>query len=551
MPILWDAPLVAAVARELNQLLRGARLRAHRFLWEERALFLYFRSGILRWSLHPTAGWVVLLPPADPPADARPLAARVQGVEAPPDERVLRFRLEKLRGLSRDMELVVELMTNQWNALLLEGEAGRIRHLLWTRRQEERVLAVGHLYQPPPPSARMGRDGPLGGSAWGEILAWSRSEEGRRQLLDQVAYTSPLNLPALLAEEAADGSLPAGPLAGMTLWNRLRTLEDPQPCLLETSRDKQPYPYILQGFKCDHFSTLLDAISAVAGVAAPVGRSAVEGVLGRVERALHRARGRLLGLERELAGARDPGRIRDQANLLLTRLGEVPRGSSRVTLPGFDGSPVELTLDPGLSPRENAEALFGEASRLEKVLRRLPPLLAETEARVEELEELRSGVEAGTISPEEAARSVGEGAGPARNPSQEGERLPYRRYRSSGGLEIRVGRGSAHNDRLTFRHARPEDVWLHARDAAGAHVVLRWSEEGNPPARDLEEAAILAALGSRARSSGVVPVDWTRRKHVRKPRKAPPGVVIPARVQTLFVEPDPELPKRLRYPGEE
>ncbi len=77
-------------------------------------------------------------------------------------------------------------------------------------------------------------------------------------------------------------------------------------------------------------------------------------------------------------------------------------------------------------------------------------------------------------------------------------------------------------------------------------MILRWPERSqNPPRRDLVEAAVLAALNSRARGSATVPVDWTRRKHVRKPRKAPPGLVIPERVTTIFVRPDPSLPDRL------
>jgi predicted ribosome quality control (RQC) complex YloA/Tae2 family protein len=112
-----------------------------------------------------------------------------------------------------------------------------------------------------------------------------------------------------------------------------------------------------------------------------------------------------------------------------------------------------------------------------------------------------------------------------------------------------VGRGARQNDDLTFHHSAPDDIWLHVREAPGAHVILRWGREGNPPARDLEEAAVLAALGSDARHAGVVPVDWTRRKYVRKPRKAAPGAVIPGRVQTLFVEPDPGVEERLREAG--
>jgi predicted ribosome quality control (RQC) complex YloA/Tae2 family protein len=162
------------------------------------------------------------------------------------------------------------------------------------------------------------------------------------------------------------------------------------------------------------------------------------------------------------------------------------------------------------------------------------------------LEALLARARSGDADPEEvrAALPADRTSAGAGDPAPPG--LPYRTYRSSGGLEIRVGKGSRRNDDLTFHHAAPDDVWLHARHAAGAHVVLRWKGEDNPPARDLAEAASLAALHSRARGSGSVPVDWTRRKHVRKPRKAPPGAVVVERAQTLFAEPDPELEARLR-----
>lgn len=125
---------------------------------------------------------------------------------------------------------------------------------------------------------------------------------------------------------------------------------------------------------------------------------------------------------------------------------------------------------------------------------------------------------------------------------------PYRVYRSSGGLEIRVGRGARHNDDLTFRHSSPNDIWLHAQHTAGAHVILRWPGPGNPPARDLEEAGTLAALHSKARTSGSVPVVWTLRKYVRKPRGAAPGSVLPDRVRTVFVRPDESLLNSLAEP---
>jgi predicted ribosome quality control (RQC) complex YloA/Tae2 family protein len=221
----------------------------------------------------------------------------------------------------------------------------------------------------------------------------------------------------------------------------------------------------------------------------------------------------------------------------------VPPGAARTVLQGFDGGEVTLELDPTCSPQANADALYERARRVERARARIPGLVRDAEARAATLDGLLARARSGEATGDELQAALPRrerGSGPA-----EGSALPYRSYRSSGGLEIRVGRGARCNDDLTFRNAAPGDVWLHARDAAGAHVILRWEKSGSPPGRDLEEAASLAALHSKARTSGLVPVDWTLRKHVRKPRGSPPGTVVPDRVKTVMVRPDPTLLERL------
>jgi predicted ribosome quality control (RQC) complex YloA/Tae2 family protein len=309
----------------------------------------------------------------------------------------------------------------------------------------------------------------------------------------------------------------------------------------------QPYPVVLPGFEYVHFNRILEAMLEAGGEEEKGSEGKKDVILQRLEKALRRARGKRKGLAREWEEAGDPASARDRANLLLARLHQVPKGADRVVLTGFRGEEVEISLDPALPPQENAELLYEEAARLERIRDRLPPLMKETEEEIRTLEELRGGLAEGSVHPLDVPSSLLPEAGDEKSPPKEkGERLPYDRYRSSGGLEIRVGRGSKDNDDLTFHHSDPDDVWLHARQAAGAHVILRWTKEGAPPTRDLAEAGVLAALHSRARNAGTVPVDWTRRKYVRKPRKAPPGAVAPDRIRTIFVEPDPELPERLR-----
>ncbi|MFQ5679189.1 MAG: NFACT RNA binding domain-containing protein, partial [Gemmatimonadota bacterium] len=269
----------------------------------------------------------------------------------------------------------------------------------------------------------------------------------------------------------------------------------------------------------------------------------------RLRRALGRRRERLgkrrAALRRELEKGPAPEELRETGHLLLARLPEIPRGAAAVTLEGFDGSPRTVELDPALPAAANAERLFREAARRERAAKRLPPQLARVEAELARVEEALGSLE--EEGPTERLREAAGGSPPSTPTPKVGTRLPYLRLRSSGGLEIRVGRGARANDELTLHHSAPEDIWLHAHQVRGAHVILRWGRrEENPPRQDLLEAAIVAAVHSRARHSGTVAVDWTRRKYVRKPRKAPPGAVRAERVKTVFAEPNAGLVERLK-----
>ncbi len=106
-----------------------------------------------------------------------------------------------------------------------------------------------------------------------------------------------------------------------------------------------------------------------------------------------------------------------------------------------------------------------------------------------------------------------------------------------------VGRSPIENADLTFRVARPNDLWFHAKGTPGAHVILRRSDRAETPDEDLQTAAALAAYYSKARGSLAVPVDYTLRKHVRKQRAAPPGLVWYTQARTILAKPgQPDAP---------
>ncbi|MEJ2205630.1 MAG: NFACT RNA binding domain-containing protein [Gemmatimonadota bacterium] len=536
MGLRWDSLLVRELARELEERFAGARLRGIRLDGRSRTAALLFRDATLLWRLHPTDGAPTLHPPAEPDRSDLALPSKVRRVHAPPDERLLVCELIPNRGRHL-RKLFVELLGNQWNLVVTEGAEERIRHVL-VRRDGPRGLRSGATYEPPAPSPREGATGLLTAGRWREILSGTPPKQLRRTVVSTIAWTSPLNASALMRPDLdAERAL----REGRALWQRMASGDlPPSPTLLELERGIQPYPWPLPGIPGRPVDSLLDAFAvwSLERSGSLPGTGALPGsLLASLERAVDLGRRRVTSLVAELAGVEDPETLHAVGDLLLARLRDVPSGTGEVVLEGFDGTPVSIALDPSRAPHENAHGYYDRAARARRARTRIPEMILEAEQAVQELAALLDRARAGEAAAGEIRDALPpDSSAPGRGTAEAS--LPYRVYRSSGGLEIRVGRGARHNDELTFRYSAPDDIWLHARHAAGAHVILRWLKPGNPPARDLEEAALLAAVHSRARTSASVPVDWTRRKHVRKPRGAAPGAVVPQRVSTLFVEPD-------------
>jgi hypothetical protein len=573
--IRYDALLVHYLAAELHDRLRARRLRGVRLDPDAHRFTLELDTERMVWELHPTRGWIRVVP--TPAGEAGQEAVegwggrrvrtqrrpRVRRVLAPPDERVLEIEIDA-GGPDRASRFVVELMTNQWNVLALAPD----RTIIATLRSREaggRILRPGAAYVLPgrahvgdPVAAgalsREGADEPVPLDRWQEILGEVAPPERARALVRALAWTSPLNAAAILGPagleeedrhgEAGDGGSSGDSLTGA--WHRYARLAgrpEASPQVLDLGRPT-PYPLPLAGVDGRPALSVLAAFEGAmaateAGALAPEVRAALEARLQRVLRRAER-----LHAEAE-EGPAKAAALRRRADLLMAQLHQVSKGDTRVTLDDFEGGSITVELDPTLGPADNAQSLYERARKRERAAARLPDRVRAALMEGSRLEAVIAAIDAGTAEPAEVERWLAE-VRPSDGPAEEEARVPYRRFRSSGGLEIRVGKAGRANDELTFHHAAPDDIWLHARDTAGAHVILRWSDrEQNPPQRDLLEAATLAALHSRARTSGTVPVDWTRRKHVRKPRKAPPGAVLPDRVATLFVHPDPSLPERL------
>ena len=113
----------------------------------------------------------------------------------------------------------------------------------------------------------------------------------------------------------------------------------------------------------------------------------------------------------------------------------------------------------------------------------------------------------------------------------------FRRFELDADWTVYVGKNSENNDELTFRFAKPNDYWFHIRGASGSHTVLKGDKNTTPPKDIIKQAASIAAYYSSQRNAKYVPVAYTQRKYVRKPKGANPGAVVISKEEVVMVEP--------------
>lgn len=191
--------------------------------------------------------------------------------------------------------------------------------------------------------------------------------------------------------------------------------------------------------------------------------------------------------------------------------------------------------------KERATKLFAQYKKFGASLPHVRSRLDDVERALRAVDELRWEAErAEDRDLDDVERTVAqlEGRAPERNPAQRRARKrPPMEVRTALGSRILIGRSPVENAELTFHVARPNDLWFHAQNVPGAHVILQRDDRSEPPDDDVRRAAALAAFYSKAKASAKVAIDYTERKHVRAQRDAPPGLVWYTNPRTVVVEP--------------
>jgi predicted ribosome quality control (RQC) complex YloA/Tae2 family protein len=260
-----------------------------------------------------------------------------------------------------------------------------------------------------------------------------------------------------------------------------------------------------------------------------------------------KARRTLVAVENDAVRAGSASIDRARAELLLPHASKIARGSSEAKLPDWtqtdeNGTPREVTLalDPALSAAENAARWLKRSKRYLAAFGRIEARKEEVQRELDLALALLERAQAAEAAAELAAVELEAGPAPVRRGrAMDAPRIPFRTFKSQSGAPVLVGRSARDNDSLTFKTARGNDLWLHARSVTGAHVVVPGAGE-SPDARTLGDAALLAAHFSSLRGEAGAEVAWTRCKYVRKPRGAAPGSVIISQEKTLRVRLDAE-----------
>jgi predicted ribosome quality control (RQC) complex YloA/Tae2 family protein len=267
-----------------------------------------------------------------------------------------------------------------------------------------------------------------------------------------------------------------------------------------------------------------------------------------VRRELDRAERALAAMARESAGAERADQYELFGKLLLAHTRVTEKGMSTVEVENVfhpEHQHIAIPLDPHLSGAKNAERYFSKSKKIRRSLEESADRIVQIRERYEMLKRIAEALERVQISADWDEFTVQQSGGlvaagfltPAGKQKKE-ELPPFRLFVVEGGFQVWAGKNSENNDLLTLRHARPNDLWFHARGSGGSHVVLRaGSGKGEISRRAIEQAAAIAAYYSKMKSSGIVPVAMTLRKYVRKPKGAPAGTVVIEREKVLMVQP--------------
>jgi predicted ribosome quality control (RQC) complex YloA/Tae2 family protein len=475
-------------------------------------------------------------------------------VSQPEWERILHIDLEVPEG---DVTIIVEPMERRSNILLIQN--GVILDCMRRVGPEEnryRLSLPAHDYVPPPP--QIGKLDPTK-LTLESLLGIFRQNDDPKRKTQQVLSSRILGISPLLAREivfraGADVNQKADDANIESLLPALESVIEPlakrdwQPGIVKT--DEGVTAFSVYPLESMAGWRPVDSVSAAltAFYGAPVGIEAYEAAKRPVRDALQEAKtkmsAKLASLERSMTDDAERETLRQSGELLLAYQYALKKGQTELKAQ-YDADQPEhiIKLNPDLTPLENAQEYFNRYNKAKRALEDVPQLIKDTQNELDYLAQLVTDLQFASSWPEideiqQVLQSKGYWHGKTTKRMGSGQSAPLKLTKD--GYVIWVGRNSRQNEQVTFKHGGGEDLWLHAHDVPGAHVVIRFDGRRIPESL-IEHAASLAAYYSASRNEGKVLVDVTHCKYVKKIKGAGPGIVTYRNEETVAVVPKSEV----------
>ena len=500
------------------------------------------QSHRLLLSAHPVFGRIQLTEttfenPAQPSTFIMVLRKYLQGaviesIEQIENDRIVEITVSNKNEIGDDIQatLIIEIMGKHSNILLVDKSSNKvlevIKHIGFSQNSY-RTLLPGATYIAPPSTEALN--------------PFTIKDEKLFEILQTQELTAK-NLQSLFQGLGRDTAIELENLLTDDRLSKFREFfkQETNPCLTDKSFSCVPFSTKIEG----HFSSLsqlLDVFYKDKAERDRVKQQASE-LIRRVENELQKNRQKLKKQEKELQATENAEEFRQKGELLTTFLHQVPNDQDQVVLDNYyTNQPITIALDKALTPNQNAQKYFKRYQKLKEAVKYLTELIEETKATILYLESVETVLNQAGLDEIAEIREELIQTGFIRRRQREKiqkRKKPEKYLASDGKTIILVGRNNLQNEELTFKIARKEELWFHAKDIPGSHVVI--SGNLNPSDEVKTDAAELAAYYSKGRLSNLVQVDMIEVKKLNKPTGGKPGFVTYTGQKTLRVTPDSE-----------
>ena len=472
--------------------------------------------------------------------------AILESIEQVDNDRIIKmnFKTRDELGDQQRLVLVIEIMARHSNVSLVNEKNHKIidtiKHV-GSDQNRVRLLLPGATFVMPPKQDKVNPY--LPNQIYTDLVRKDLDEnELAKQLQARYQGLGRQSAQELARELQASSDLPT------TYHTFLKQFENPDPVIYDDNNGKRQFaaflPSNIKEEQLTHYDTLSVMLDAFYAQKAERDRS--KELAGQVLKVLHnelkKDRRKVKKLKQQLEDAAKADYYRIRGEILTTYLGKLTVGMTEITLPNFydDNKPLKIKLDPELSPSRNAQKYFTKYDKLKTSVDYVKEQLKLANDEINYLANIESQIDLASPADIQEIRLELQQQGYIKQKRQKSKKRRKVRvskpeeFHTSNGTTVLVGKNNLQNDRLSFKIANKNDIWLHVKDIPGSHVIIR---DSDPDEQTLLEAAQLAAYFSKGRNSDNVPVDYLPAKRLHKPNGAKPGFVTFTGQKTLYVTP--------------